>query len=175
MYHGDFSSIGMALRIFDCTEDVIIGFFFKEEGPLWVCRDDLAEFFDDKCVGGLKIFILGGIQVFEGVEEDGMCGYNGEEAVEDGAGWFQGLDADEGVCANDCVDGIIEHEIAVDEYAAQFIEIKVPKEVCFMGPGSERVKDALYIREFGIRMFLEELCDSSIVEEGMFPALHMCL
>ena len=53
MYHGDFSSIGMALRVFDCAEDVVIGFFFEEEGALWFCCDDFPEFGDDHMVEGL--------------------------------------------------------------------------------------------------------------------------
>ena len=53
VYHGDFSSIGMALRVFDCAEDVVICFFFEEEASLWVCHHDFAEFFDDEGIFGL--------------------------------------------------------------------------------------------------------------------------
>ena len=53
MYHGDFSSIGMALRVFDCAEDIIIGFFFEEERAFLMFADDFAEFSDDHMVEGL--------------------------------------------------------------------------------------------------------------------------
>ena len=53
MYHGDFSSIGMALRVFDGAEDVVIGFFFEEEGAFLMFADDFPEFGDDHMVEGL--------------------------------------------------------------------------------------------------------------------------
>ena len=50
MYHGDFSSIGMALRVFDCAEDIVISFFFEEEDALFMFFHDFAEFLDDESI-----------------------------------------------------------------------------------------------------------------------------
>lgn len=111
MYHGDFSSIGMALRVFDCAEDVVICEFFEEKGPFWPCRDDFAEFFDDEGIFGGEFGVFGGVQVFEGIMYDGICGGCGQEAVKDGAGGFQCFDADEGVFPHNVLDVIVEHEV----------------------------------------------------------------
>ena len=64
VYHGDFSSIGMALRVFDCAEDVVICEFFEEEGPFWPCRHDFSEFFDDEGIFGDEFGVFGGVQMF---------------------------------------------------------------------------------------------------------------
>ena len=53
VYHGDFSSIGMALRVFDCAEDVIISFFLEEEYALFMRMNYIAEFFDDEGIFSL--------------------------------------------------------------------------------------------------------------------------
>ena len=42
-----------------------------------------------------------------------------------------------------------------------------------MRPGGERVEDALYIRELGVRISSKELGNLGVIEEGIFPSLHM--
>lgn len=111
MYHGDFSSIGMALRVFDCAEDIIISFFFEEEGAFFMFSYDFAEFFDDESIFGCEFGIFSGIQMFEGFMDDGICGSCGQEAVEDRAGGFNRFDADERVFAHYILDVIVEHEV----------------------------------------------------------------
>ena len=104
---------------------------------------------------------------------DGICGGCGQEAVEDGAGGFQCFDADEGVFSHNVLDVIIEHEVGIDKYASEPIEVKVPKEVGFMGPGGEGVEDALYIRELGVSIVFEEGSNVGVIKEGIFPPLHV--
>lgn len=173
VYHGDFSSIGMALRVFDCAEDVIIGFFFKKKDAFFMFSYDFAEFFDDKGIFGYEFGIFSGVQMFEGIMYDGICGSCCQEAVEDRACGFNSFDADEGVFSQNILDVIVEHEVGIDEYASEFIEVKVPKEVGFMRPGGERVKNTLYIWELGVRISFKECSNIGIVEEGIFPSFHM--
>ncbi len=42
-----------------------------------------------------------------------------------------------------------------------------------MGPGGKGVEDALYIWELGVTMCLKEVCNLSVVKEGILPALHV--
>ena len=121
MYHGDFSSIGMALRVFDCAEDVIIGFFFEEKDAFFMFSYDFAEFFDDEGIFGGEFGVFGGVQMFQSFMYNGICGGCGQEAVEDGAGGFQCFYADEGVFPHNVLDVIVEHEVRIDEDASHFI------------------------------------------------------
>lgn len=107
VYHGDFSSIGMALRVFDCAEDVIIGFFFKKESALWVCGNDFAEFFDDEGIFGCEFIIFSGVQVFEGFMYNWIRAGCSQEAVKDGPCGFNSFDAYEGVFAHYVLDVIV--------------------------------------------------------------------
>ena len=66
-----------------------------------------------------------------------MFGRSSQEAVEDGPWRAEGFDAYEGVCANDGVDVVIEHEVGIDEDTSHCIEVEVPKEVGFVGPGGK--------------------------------------
>ena len=79
------------------------------------------------------------------------------------------------MCADDGVDVVIEHEVRIDEDAAHFIEIKVPKEVSFVGPGGEGVENALYLWELGVRISFKESSNIGIIKEGIFPAFHVAL
>ena len=175
VYHGDFSSIGMALRVFDCAEDIIISFFLEEESAFFMFSYDFAEFFDDESIFGCEFGIFSGIQMFESIMYDGICGSCSQEAVEDRACGFNSFDAYKGVFSQNVLDVIVEHEVGIDEYASHLIEVKVPKEVGFMGPGGEGVKNALYIWELGVRISFKECSNICIIEEGIFPAFHMAL
>ena len=42
-----------------------------------------------------------------------------------------------------------------------------------MGPGGEGVNHALNIWKLGVRISSKEFGNLSVVEEGIFPALHM--